>query len=167
MPLVSPELTAVVRHLSGRRRGRAEAVEDRVLEVAVGVDGEACIRPPDPADGADCAVRLHRAGPTYVLEAAAGSEILVNGELVPGNRLLGSGDLIEFGYGGPLLRLRLYPPDAIPAITLSEVFSDSMAGARFDSRSRIGQTGSFVARFVQDLATRTAAAFRASVLSQT
>lgn len=164
MPLVSPELIAVIRFLSGRRRGQIETVTGKTLEIAAGGDMDVRIQLPESGDGADCVARLHRAGPTYELEVVSDQPLWVNGERVSGNRLLGSGDLIELGQGGPLLRYRLYPPGVVPRNSLAEVFSDSVDGARADGQSSIGRTGTFVARFTHDLATQTALWFRIWVL---
>ena len=160
VPLVSPELTAVIRHLSGLRRGHAEAVVERTLEILVGADAEVTIRVPGASEPSGRAALLHRAGPTYELEAASGSGVCVNGEPFTGHRLLSSGDLIELEGSDALLRFRLYSPGVIPTKSLAEIFSDSMDGARRDSQSRLGRLGSFVKRFVHDAATQTAARIR-------
>jgi len=165
MRLVSPDLTAVIRHLSGRRRGQVETVADKTREITVDDDADVRIRTPDPEDGAGCIARLHSAGPTYELEVVPDRDVWVNGERVAGNRLLCSGDLIELGHGGPLLRFRLYPPGEVPRKSLAEVFSDSVDGAKSDGRTGIGRTGTFIARFSHDLVTQTSTWFRVWVMT--
>jgi len=164
MDLVSPELRAVIRHLSGQRRGQVETVTGKTLEIFVGDNMDVRILSPAAGESPGCVARLHRAGPTYELEVVADQNVWINGEKVSGNRLLCSGDLLEVGHGGPLLRYRLYPPGVVPKKTLAEVFSDCVDGARVDGRSGIGRTGKFFARFTHDLATQTTLWFRIWIL---
>lgn len=164
IPLTSAEHRAVFRHLSGSSRGQLEPLEGKTLDVLGDDEMNIHVMPPDIADGGNCIARLHRAGSTYELEMVADHPVWINGERVAGNRLLQSGDLIELGQGGPVVRFRLYPPGVVPKKTIAEVFADSVDGARVDGRSAIGKTGSFFARFAHDLATQTTLWFRIWVL---
>ena len=159
MPLVSPDLTAVIRHLSGHRRGQVDVVTGKTRDIVVGGSKEVEIELRDSASGTDGIARLHRAGPTYELEVLAGQSLWVNRERVSGSRLLCSGDLIEPGSGGALLRYRLYQPDVVPLKSLAEIFYDSVDGARSD-----GRTGAFFARFARDVATQTTVGIRIGLL---
>ena len=159
MPLVSPDLTAVIRHLSGHRRGQVDVVTGKTRDIVVGASKEVEIALRDSGSGTDAIARLHRAGPTYELEVLSGQDVWVNRERVSGIRLLCSGDLIEPGLGGALLRYRLYPPGVVPVKSLAEIFYDSVDGARSD-----GRTGAFFARFARDLATQTTVGFRIWIL---
>ena len=156
--------TAILRYLSGTRRGRVESLRDKTVHVIRENERDVRVVPANGVIEADCIATLHRSGVTYELEVIADNEIWVNGERVIENRVLGSGDLLELGHAGPLLRFRLYPPGVRPKKTLAEAFSDSLNGARSDGRSKIGKAGWFFSRFVHDLATQTTLFFRLSVL---
>lgn len=156
--------TAVLRYISGGRRGQVSMLRDRTVHVIRGADQDLRIVPADGVIEADCVATLHRSGTTYELEVIADNEVWVNGERVSKNRVLKSGDLLELGHTGPVLRYRLYPPGVLPKKTLAEAFSDSLDGARSDGRSNIEKAGWFFTRFAQDLATQTTLWFRAGVL---
>ncbi|MDJ0955878.1 MAG: trypsin-like peptidase domain-containing protein, partial [Arenicellales bacterium] len=98
------------------------------------------------------------------LEVTGDSEVWINGVRVTENRVLESGDLLELGHTGPVLRFRLYPPGVLPKKSLAEALADSLDGARADGRSNIGKAGWFFTRFAHDLATQTTAWFRVWVL---
>ena len=156
---------AVLRHLSGVRRGQVEALEEKTLNLLKGADMDVQALSPDvTADDGDTIAKLHRAGQTYELEVMARHTVWINGERTAGNHLLRSGDLIELGQGGPVVRFRLFPPGVVPKKTIAEVFADSVDGARADGRSAMGKTGSFLSRFTHDLATQTTLWFRIWVL---
>ena len=158
------ENTAVLRYLSGSRRGRAEILEQKTLLLVRGRNQDINILAPDGQPKADCVATLHRSGITYELEVIGDSEVWINGLRVTENRVLESGDLLELGHTGPVLRFRLYPPGVLPKKTLAEALADSLDGARADGRSNIGKAGSFFTRFAHDLATQTTAWFRIWVL---
>ncbi len=102
---------AMLAHLSGSQRGRSNRISGETL--LVGTSAESHVRLPadnDPPPGPIHAV-LRSRGLTYEIEAAAGQSVWVNGQLVE-RILLASGDLLEMGKGGPILRYRLYPPDS-------------------------------------------------------
>ena len=63
--------------------------------------------------------------------------VWVNGEPVQ-RRVLVSGDLIEVGSGGPVLRYRLYAPGSRPFKSFREVFNDCLDSARYGGRSTRG-----------------------------
>ncbi len=155
--------TAVLRYLSGTHRGRVVELRDKTMHIIRGAEPDIRIAPADGVIEADCIATLHRSGSTYELEIIADNEVWVNGERVT-SKVLGSGDLLELGHTGPVLRFRLYPPGVAPKKTLAEAFSDSLNGARSDGRSNIGKAGWFFTRFAQDLVTQTTLFFRLGVL---
>ena len=158
------ENTAVLRHLSGSRRGYAEILGEKTLLLIRGRNQDINIIAPDGHPEADSVATLHRAGLTYELEVTGDNEVWINGVRVTENRVLKSGDLLELGHTGPVLRFRLYPPGVLPKKTLAEALADSLDGARADGRSNLGKAGSFFTRFAYDLATQTTAWFRIWVL---
>ena len=71
---------------------------------------------------------IRRVGREFELDTAPGKEILVNGE--PSDQhLLVSGDILEIGRGGPVLRLRTYPAGA-SGKPLRDVLRDCLECAR-------------------------------------
>ena len=129
-----------------------------------GRDQDIDIIAPNGHSEADSVAALHRSGVTYELEVTGDNEVWINGVRVSENRVLKSGDLLELGHTGPVLRFRLYPPGVLPKKSLAEALVDSLDGARVDGRSNIGKAGSFFTRFAKDLATQTTTWFRVWVL---
>ncbi len=154
----------VVVHLSRDRRGTTQRLVGEALRI--GTSSEAEIRLPN--EGAVGVGGYHatltRRGQTYELETAPGRKVWVNGD--PTERLvLASGDLLEIGEGGPVLRFRLYPPGSRAYKTLAEAFSDCVDCARLASDRRLGQTAVFLAGAPRELATQTSRWFRAGVVA--
>lgn len=156
--------TAVLRYLSGAGRGKVVTLRNKTLHIIRGKNQDIRIVPADDIIEKDCVATLHLYGTTYELEIIADYEVWVNGERISNNRVLASGDLLELGHTGPVLRFRLYPPGVSPKKTLAEAFSDSLDGARSDGRSSIGRAGWFFTRFTHDLVTQTTVWFRVGVL---
>jgi S1-C subfamily serine protease len=90
----------------------------------------------------------------YELVAAPGAEVWVNGEPVE-RRVLVSGDVLEIGEGGPVLRFRLYKPGAAAYKSMSEVFSDCRDCARHGGRTAVQRAGILLASAPRELATQT------------
>jgi S1-C subfamily serine protease len=74
--------------------------------------------------------------------------------------VLASGDLIEFGKDGPILRYRLYPPDSPAYKSVAEAFADSMDFARHGSRTALGAAATVASGMPRQLATQTSRRFR-------
>lgn len=150
----------VVVHLSGARRGTTEQVEGDTLRI--GTSAEAEIRL--PADEVACAAAvyatLERRGLTYELHAMPGLSVWVNGEATQ-HLVLASGDLIEIGKGGPVLRFRVYAPGTAPHKSLAEAFSDCLDCARYGGRTSLERAAIFLAAMPRELATQTSPRLRA------
>ncbi len=154
---------AMLAQLSGSRRGRSDRISGETL--LVGTSGESDVRLPtdhDPPPGPIHAV-LRSRGVTYEIEAAAGQSLWVNGESVE-KILLASGDLLEMGKGGPILRFRLYPPDSPAYKRVSEAFADCRDCARYSDRGALGRAAMVAFGMRRELATETSRKFRASVM---
>lgn len=114
--------------------------------------------------GSEPFAHLHCRGLTYELVVEPGRRVWVNGE--PTERLvLASGDVLEIGRGGPLLRYRLYPPDAATHKSFREAFSDCMDCVRNSDRGSLAKAGILAAGFPRELATQTSRAFRVGMLA--
>jgi len=154
---------AMLAHLSGTQRGRSDRISRETL--LIGTGAEAHVRLPadhDPPPGPIHAV-LRSRGLTYEIEAAAGQNIWVNGQSVE-RMLLASGDLLEMGKGGPILRFRLYPPGSPAYKRISETFADCRDCALYSDRGALGRAAMVVLGMRRELATETSRKFRASVM---
>lgn len=150
--------------LSGRRRGQMEKLEQDTLRVVRESDSYVRFLAPEHEDAEEYHATLHRAGTTYELEVAPAHEVWVNGERADESHVLTSGDLLEIGHAGPVLRYRLYPRGATPRKSVADALADSFNGARADGRTRWGKSTRFVANVARDLATQTSLWFRIWVL---
>jgi S1-C subfamily serine protease len=101
---------------------------------------------------------LERRGDTYEVVAEPGADVWVNGEKVD-RLVLASGDVLEIGRDGAILRFRLYPAGTQPYKSLPEVFSDCIECARSEA-TMVRKAGSLAMRIPFDLATKTTRRFR-------
>lgn len=157
-PLV--DVIPVAVFLSGRRRGQMEKLERETLRITRGPGAEIRFLTPDEEGAREYHATLHRSGATYELEVTPDRSVWVNGERVEESRILQSGDLVEIGQSGPVIRYRLYPAGAAWRKSITEVFADSVDGARADGLTTLGRGTRFLANVTRDLATQTSLWFR-------
>ncbi len=101
---------------------------------------------------------------TYELRVAPGGEVWVNGEPME-SRILESGDLIEIGQGGPVMRYRIYPSGRPVYRSPSEVLSDCYRGAALAAgRSRSHRKRQFLTALPRYLFADTSTLFRGVTL---
>jgi S1-C subfamily serine protease len=149
----------VVVHLSGRYRGKIQRLTEDRLRIGTGSDAEIRFSGEDltpglsdfPASGSYAV--LERRGDTYELRAALEADIWVNGRRTE-QRVLRTGDVLEIGEGGPVLRFRVYPPGSRAYKSVSEVFSDCAECARH-GRNAADRAGLLLAGPPMELLTRT------------
>ncbi len=140
----SPYATIV--HLSGRQRGTSQLLgDDRVTVGSSAADHILVAEPAGagngtpikrarghisvPGDPGRTVATLEKRGHTYELRAGLGAEVFVNGEPIE-SLVLASGDVLEIGKGGTVLRFRLYPAARGPYKSMREAFSDCIGCAR-------------------------------------
>lgn len=153
--------TAVLVHLSGPHRGHTRRLAGDRLDIYV--DGGAQVRSEAPADVEPYA-HLQCRGLTYELMVEEDKRVWVNGE--PTERMvLASGDVLEIGRGGPLLRFRLYPPDSAAHKSMMEAFSDCMDCVRNSDRGRLGKARLLATGLPREWATQTSRVFRVGMLT--
>ncbi len=148
----------VIVFLSGSRRGTLLRLggghlhigTDEANAIHIPMDTEPLPRPRHAT--------LVRRGETYALVAEPGAEIWVNGEQVE-HLVLASGDVIEVGRDGAVLRFRLYEPGAEPYKSLPEVFSDCMECVRAET-GMVRKAATLAVSVPRELATRTSRRFR-------
>ena len=107
---------------------------------------------------------LRRRGESYQLVGPPGQDLWVNGERIE-RLVLASGDIIEIGKGGPVIRFRLYPAASDAVKSMSDVFSDCLACARHERGGVLRRTGVFLAGVPAGLATQTSLRFRIGVVA--
>ena len=155
---VQDPIPAVV-FLSGSRRGETLRLKGERLRIGTHPGSEI----PIPADTEPLPLPHHatleRRGQSYEIISAPGAKIWVNGERLE-RLVLASGDVLEIGRDGAILRFRLYDKDKVPYKSLPEVFSDCAECVRAE-RGALRKTRALVAVLPKELATRTTRRFRA------
>ena len=106
--------------------------------------------------------RLERHGDGYALFVEPGAEVWVNGKPVQ-QGTLASGDVLELGRGGPVVRLRVYPGGTPTHKTLGDVFSDCRDCAFHGGSGPLSRAGIVLRRAPMELAYHTSRTFRVVV----
>jgi len=159
-PAAGPLRAAVV-YLTGRRAGTTIWPRGDYLRIGTMAGAEIPLTPTAGEVPPEEYGIIRRVGQEFELDPAPGKQILVNGDPAD-QRLLATGDVIEIGPGGPMLRVRLYPAPA-SGKPLRHALRDSLECAR---RSRTGRWRRWmaVARYLPaELLTQTARAVRIAV----
>lgn len=157
-PAARDDLLPVLVFLSGSRRGEAVPLSGDTL--SMGIDPSVDI--PLPLDTEPRPHGLHatleRRGRSYELISATGAEVWVNGERVD-RLVLASGDVLELGRDGAVVRFRLYDEQRFPHKTLPEIFSDCLECVRAE-RDVGAKAKSLLTVLPRELATRSTLTFR-------
>ncbi len=151
----------VIVHLSGARRGTTQRLKGPRLRIGTAPDVEIHVAH-EPSVAVHHATMTRR-GLSYELSGEGESPIWVNGQRVE-DTILDSGDVIEVGRDGPILRFRLYPAGSRAYKSPQEAFSDCIHCAKNSSSSSVGQAARMVAITPRELATQTSVWFRASMI---
>ena len=156
--------TSVLIHFSGSRRGSSHRLSGS--EIKIGSGPEMDLRLPldtEPLPAPHHAT-LRRRGTTYEVIAEGASEVWVNGEQVK-RFTLASGDVLEVGRDGAVLRYRVYDAGVAPYRTMARVFSDCLDCARQSERGPVGKAAMILTDVPKQLVTQTTRAFRVGVLA--
>ena len=153
---------AVLIHLSGPARGTTQRLLGDLLRLGAGPRVD--IRVSSEPMVAEHHATLRRENESYMLIVEPDRQVWVNGDAAR-ERLLESGDVLEIGRDGPILRFRQYPPDTRLSKTISEAFLDGIDGARFGGGSPPRRMVRGVTGTVRELATQTTLWFRLAVLA--
>ena len=159
-----PRPTPVLVHLSGSQRGFSHRVSGN--EVKIGTGPGMDIRLPldtEPLPSPHHAT-LRCRGQTYEVVAEGESDVWVNGERVV-RFTLASGDILEIGRDGAMLRYRVYDAGVAPYKTMTQVFGDCLDCARKSDRGPVGKAAMVFTDIPKQLLTQTARTFRLSVLT--
>lgn len=153
----------VVVHLSGRRRGSTTRPVGDYLRIGTFPGAEIPLaRAAGEVPPEEYAV-IRRQGDLYEIDVAPGKEVLVNGDPVD-RRVLASGDVLEIGRGGPVLRFRLGAAGTTTLKSLGQAISDSAEYARRGSRTRVGRLALLLRGVPRELVTQTSWVVRAVIL---
>ena len=148
-------------HLSGSGRGSTNVLEGTL---SIGSGAGASLR----LDGSDAVSALHAtldrdSGGGYTIRVEPGQRLWLNGRSIE-SASLQSGDVLEIGRGGPVLRFRRFAPGRKPYKTVQEAFSDCWECARHGQRGPFARVGAMAAAIPRELASQTAPAFRLTVV---
>lgn len=151
-------------HLSGSRRGTTQRLSGTRLLIGSAPDCDVRLAddvdPPPPRYAASL---IHRED-TYELHVEAGESVWVNGDPVKVS-ILESGDLLEIGNEGPVLRFRLYDRGSLAHKSVPEVFKDCLDWARYGSDSTLGRARILLGGITRELGTQTSRHFRGTVVA--
>jgi serine protease Do len=154
----------VIEFLSGRHRGTHEKISEKTVFLAINEFGGISIVPASEAiKGEEYPIRLHRSGDTYELEVEPLFYVWVNGQNVS-QHTLQSGELLEIGRNGPMLRYRIYPKGEVSHRTAANAFTDCIDSARYSDGSFARRTGRLLSEMVGELVVRTTIWFRVLVV---
>ena len=156
--------TSVLVHLSGSRRGQSHRLSGN--EIKIGTGAEMDLRLPldtEPLPAPHHAT-LRCRGATYEVVAEGDGEVWVNGEQVK-RFTLASGDVLEIGRDGAVLRYRVYDAGVAPYKTMTQVFSDCLDCARKSDRGPVGKAAMILTDVPKQMATQTTRTFRVGVLT--
>jgi len=152
------ELIPVVSFLSGSRRGDTLRLGGERLTIGTDVASDILL----PEDTAPLPLPHHatlfRRGRSYEIVAEPSAGVWVNGEQVE-RLVLASGDVLEIGRDGSVMRFRLYASDAAQYKTLPEIFADCLECARAE-RGALNKAGTLARTVPRELATRSTLRFR-------
>ena len=156
--------TSVLVYLSGSRRGSSHRLSGNEIRIGSGPDMDLRLPLDTEPLPAPHHATLRRRGTTYEVAAEGDSAVWVNGEQVM-RFTLASGDVLEIGRDGAVLRYRVYDAGVAPYKTMTQVFSDCLDCARKSDRGPVGKAAMILADVPKQLATQTARTFRVSVLA--
>ena len=159
-----PPPTPVLVYLSGSRRGHSHRLSGSEIKIGTGARMDFRLPPDTEPLPAPHHATLRCRGATYEVVAEGDSEVWVNGEQVK-RFTLASGDVLEMGRDGAVLRYRVYDAGVTPYKTLTQVFSDCFDCARKSDRGPVGKAAMVLTDLPRQLATQTVRSFRVSVLA--
>lgn len=158
------DATYVLVHLSGVHRGTTDRLRGDAVTVGGGAGADIQARTTAEGETALILASLHRRGDSYQVVAAPGQGLWVNGDQVD-SLVLASGDVLELGRGGPVVRYRRYPAGHAAVKSVGEVFSDCIDCARYEPGNIWHKAGVFLAAMPRELGTQTSLTFRMAVLT--
>lgn len=155
---------AVMVHLAGSRRGSTERLATDRLRIGTAANAEIHFSADRELSVSSHHATLHREGLSYTVQAESDQAVWVNGELVK-TTTLASGDVLQIGKSGPLLRLRLYKGGIRPYKSMTEIIVDCVDCARYTGQTRFDRAVMFLTTASAELVTQTSPWLRRAVLA--
>ncbi len=156
--------TLVLVHLSGSRRGHSHRLSGNEIRIGTGAGMDLRLPLDTEPLPAPHHATLRCRGATYEVVAEGDGEVWVNGEQVK-RFTLASGDVLEIGRDGAVLRYRMYDAGVAPYKTMTQVFSDCLDCVRNSHRGPVGKAAMVLTDLPKQLATETTRTFRVGVLT--
>lgn len=155
---------ALLVHLSGSRRGTTERLGAETARIGTAADAEIHFSAERESSVSAYHATLHRRGATYGIQSNRKQSIWVNGKQVM-SRTLASGDMLQIGRCGPLLRFRLRQQGNGACKSVAEAFSDCVDCARYGAQATRDRAAILLTAMPRELATQTSLWFRLGVLA--
>ena len=163
-PAGQPGPTSVLVHLSGSRRGQSHRLSGNEIKIGTGVGMDLRLPLDTEPLPAPHHATLRCRGAVYEVVAEGDGEVWVNGEQVK-RFTLASGDVLEIGRDGAVLRYRVYDAGVAPYKTMTQVFSDCLDCARKSDRGPVGKAAMVLTDIPRQMATQTTRRFRIGVVT--
>ncbi len=154
----------VIVYMSGRRRGTFAQLSEQTHFIHSPARDEVEIMAPKDRPDGDPPAKLHHAGLSYELNVSPDHEVWVNGKKVA-QKMLASGDVLEIGRNGPMLRFRLYTPGTAPLHSTADAFADCIDCVRYYDETFVKRSGRFIGSISREFLIRSPLWFRVGVLS--
>lgn len=152
----------VVVHLSGQRRGTTEYLHGGRLRIGTSEEAEIRLPAAESSPVTPLHASLDRQGGEYEIRVTPGSQVWVNGKEAS-RRVLESGDVLEIGRDGPILRFRLHPRRRHGHKRMRESVQDCLDCARHEEGGALQRLRTLLAGLSHELATQTSRWFRLAV----
>ena len=149
-----PRPTSVLVHLSGSNRGATHRLTGNEIKIGTGPGMDLRLPLDTEPLPAPHHATLRCRGTTHEVVAEGDSEVWVNGEQVK-RFTLASGDVLEIGRDGAVLRCRVYDAGVKPYKTMTQVFSDCLDCARKSDRGPVGKAAMILTDVPKQLARET------------
>lgn len=161
----SEAITAFIVPLSGGQRGTMHRLMGDTVCISQDSDvGTLLTAPSMSISDCNSPFRLHRLSESHELEIAPGHRIWLNGESLSNSALLATGDVLEIGSNGVLLRYCLCSGNAPSNRSLVDAFSDCIDCARYSRGPLVRRSGLFLANMFSEVTARTTFWFRLGVV---
>jgi S1-C subfamily serine protease len=155
--------TPVLVHLTGPHRGTRQNLAADAFTIGTGEDSYVHFRPSEAPRVGSLHASVDRTSRGFIVVAAPGHDVFINGRRLEDARLLEAGDVIEIGEGGPVLRFRL--GSMTPGgKTMRQAVRDCFDTAQYNSNTLAGRAGTFFATLPVELLGRTRLRARVGVL---
>ncbi|TDE35240.1 trypsin-like peptidase domain-containing protein [Antarcticimicrobium sediminis] len=163
--LTASPVVAALEHLTGRCRGEVTWITGARIGLWLTGDGRLVPTGEEntPPTGAMPAAQLARSGAEFDIEAPDEARLWVNGVAVQQVRLR-TGDVIEFGETGPIVRIRVYDKQHRPNLSLGEIMGDTFSYLRASRRPLAARAAHASGDLTRRLLRETTVLFRGAVL---